>query len=126
MTSMSPSLTANDKADKAILKLAQKDGEAAGKAFVAAYGLGQNDNVDALILEGLETNVSLVIQRLPWASVVPQPAIEGMLSRLHIPENIAREVVYDVIWTYMATYDQASRKVIRDAVFHGNPLNRKG
>lgn len=118
MSGMDPSLSSTD---KAVLKLAAKEGTAAGKLFVQEYAIGTNAKIDAMILEGLETNVSLVIQRLPWATVVPQPAIEGMLNRLHIPENIAREVVYDLIWAYMATYDQASRKVIRDAI-----RNRKG
>ena len=120
MSDMEPTLQARD---KALLRLAQKDGEAAGKVFVKEYGIGTNPNVDALILEGLETNVSLVIQRLPWATVVPQPAIEGMLNRLHIPENVIREVVYDLIWTYMATYDQSSRKVIRASLQKGMNTN---
>ncbi len=118
MSGMSPSLTSL-LIDKTI-EFAVKDGTAAGKRFVVDYGIGLNANIDALILEGLETNVSLIIQRLPWASVVPA---------LHLSKEFPREVYDDLIWTYMATYDQASRKVIRDAISNSRKneqKNRKG
>ena len=109
--------------EQAILKLAAKNGTAAGKAFVKDYGLGLNEKIDRMVLEGLETNVSLVIQRLPWASLVPQTTVEVALSHMHLPEPLVREVIDDLIWTYMATYDQASRKVIRETLQKGNYPN---
>lgn len=109
--------------NKAILKQAQKDGAAAGISFVKEYGLGINPNIDKMVLEGLETNVSLIIQRLPWATLVPQTVVEGAIARMHLDEPIVREVIDDLIWTYMATYDQASRKVIRDTLQKGNYPN---
>ena len=112
---------------KAVVKLATKDGIAGGTSFATRYSLGQNPNVDAMILEGLETNVSLVIQRLPWATIVPElskiPTIRALFLRIPLdPDSLASEVTDDIVWTYMATYDQASRKVIRDTI----SKNRKG
>lgn len=90
-----------------IVHLAQANGAAAGKKFVAEYGIGRNERIDKIILEGLETNVSLIIQRLPWASQVP----EFSAMKLY-----PREVQDDLIWTYLQAYDIASRNQIRDAI----------
>lgn len=104
-----------------VVELAVKDGREAGQAFVAAYDLGQNEKVDAIFLEGLETNVSLIIQRLPWAIVIPEfakdPSIRALLERLNIdPDNIASEVTDELVWAYISAYDQASRDMIRETI----------
>lgn len=112
-----------------VVELAVKDGRAAGIAFGAEYSLGQNPRIDQIILEGLEANVSIIVQRLPWATAIPIftdiPAIRDLMVRLSIdPDHVASEVMDDLVWTYVSAYDEASRNVIRDII--RNAKDRKG
>lgn len=112
---------------KAIVKIAEKDGRTAGAAFVAKYALGTNVFVDDIVHEGLQSNVSLIIQRLPWASMIPEfgkdPMIRALFIRIPLdPDSIASEVADELVWAYMTAYDKASRNVILIAVSHRKGL----
>lgn len=112
----------------AVVNLAARDGRKAGREFLAKYDLGKNIWIDKMIHEGIETNVSLIVQRLPWATVIPafgqHKAIRDLLIRIHIdPDAIDREVVDALVWTYMVAYDKASRKVILNVVSHERDSN---
>lgn len=99
-----------------VMSLAKRDGKAAGKAFVKDWNLGSNSLIDKLFREGIESNASIIIQRLPWAKVLPDLLDDP--NALAKKEAVAREVADELIWIYMVQYDASSRAVILDTITH--------
>lgn len=114
---------------KSMAELGSKHGTEAASLFVKDWNLGSNASIDALFREGIESNASIIVQRLPWARVIPSIAEhtrELLLQSSGVDqESIDREVVDELIWTYIASYDKASRKYILDTVTHERDDNAR-
>lgn len=100
-----------------LLAIAAAKGEEAGRKFVKDYGIGRNRNVDRLILEGIETQNPMLIQRLPWADFGKNiPTARTIIVSIGVDHDaLDVEVVDDLIWVFIQAFDTASRGVITKA-----------